>query len=447
MDYKEALNEYFKLKEAFNTEMVKLKNKILNNTALSKKEKRAEYLKLKPKCVNCKRPSRQGTIFTVSFHPESDKEDSYRIFKCMCGDLAEPCNLNIEIKIGKVESLEELIHQITDEIKINKNEIINNKNKLLFGLITTETAIEQFDNNKSYINDLSSIFESYLDKYNKIFENQENKLELDDTLLQSYNVINEIKSNISKMKDTNETKYAFDAANIYITTLQPLLNKIQHLKYNQNTVYYDDATDTCRLYQRKTSIEDAEFMTSIHDVLNYDVGFKVKKTKKTKNVVQSDSNSDSDSDSEPKVIIKKRPKKGGGFKGTNNEGPEWEDPQYTKVWSELPLNLKSELKLNIPWMNEFMDACINSNENGNGNNKCKLTTPPNINIPPKLMSNGLYDFGVSIYNIAFNKQPKTLQQTYLTFYKEDPVTKMKNYKMLEDVMNNLVEKEVGYNIE
>ncbi len=37
-------------------------------------------------------------------------------------------------------------------------ENINDKNKLLFGLITTESALENFDNNKTYISELTSIY-------------------------------------------------------------------------------------------------------------------------------------------------------------------------------------------------------------------------------------------------------------------------------------------------
>jgi ribosomal protein S14 len=64
-DVKEALNEYFKLKLKYETQIKENKKKIINNQALSNREKRSEYLKLKPKCINCKRPS--GTIFKTTF--------------------------------------------------------------------------------------------------------------------------------------------------------------------------------------------------------------------------------------------------------------------------------------------------------------------------------------------------------------------------------------------
>jgi len=158
---KDALNEYFRLKEKFENEMNVSKRKIMNNPTLSKREKRSEYLKLMPKCVNCRRPSKKGTIFSITFHPSDDKTDAYRTFKTICGNLVDPCNLNIEINLGVVEHLDKMIENIRKEISETKNVIINDKNKLLFGLITTETALENFDTNKSYITDLTSIYESY----------------------------------------------------------------------------------------------------------------------------------------------------------------------------------------------------------------------------------------------------------------------------------------------
>ena len=46
---KEALNEFFKLKSKYETQINANKKKIMNNTTLSKREKRSEFLKLKPK--------------------------------------------------------------------------------------------------------------------------------------------------------------------------------------------------------------------------------------------------------------------------------------------------------------------------------------------------------------------------------------------------------------
>jgi hypothetical protein len=89
-----------------------------------------------------------------------------------------------------------------------------------------------------------------------------------------------------------------------------------------------------------------------------------------------------------------------------------------------------------------MNKCVNKRESGQ---ECDLIIPPNLIIPPRKMENGQYDFGVSIYNKVFNLQDVNLQNTYLTLYNEDPKTKVKSYKMLENALNELVKKEVDFN--
>jgi len=172
---KDALNEYFKLKNKFEIDVNVYKKKIINNPTLSKREKRSEFLKLRPKCVNCKRPSKKGTIFSIVYNPDTDKSSAYRKLSASCGDLADPCNLDIEIHLGETEPVDKLMNNIREEIKEYKNKIIDEKNKLLFGLITTEKALENFDLNKGYINDLTSIYEMYLNEWNKIVENPDKK--------------------------------------------------------------------------------------------------------------------------------------------------------------------------------------------------------------------------------------------------------------------------------
>ena len=456
--FDDALNEYFKLKNTFENQLNTYKKKIINNPTLSNREKRSEYLKLMPKCVNCKRPSKRGTIFSHVYSPSDDKRESRRILQASCGNLADPCNLDIEIQLDKIEPIETVLNDIKNETKEYKNKIINDKNRLLFGIIDTESAIENFDRNKSYITDITSIYEMYLDIYNKVTDNPEKKIELDDALVQSYNLINEIKSCITKMKENDDTKYAEDAATIYSTTLKPLLDKIRALRYSENIVFYDDENNTCRLIQNKNSINQLNIAGDQNKVLKFNIGYEAKKTSKKKPatfIIESETDETSEQGEQKELTIKiQEPSKQKPTEeipldepiiGQGDDGIDWHLEEYKTLWSRLPAKLKTEFKLNIDWMKDFMYKCLNARKKeGLAYNGCRLPTPPNIIIPPKVMPNGQYDFGVSIYNSAFNKQPKSLQETYLTFYREDPQTKVKDYKMLEDAMNNLVEKEVDF---
>ena len=454
---KDALNEFFKLKNKFENDVNAFKKKIINNSTLSKKEKRTEFLRLKPKCVNCHRPSKKGTIFSIVYNPETEKMSAYRKITASCGDLVDPCNLDIEIHLGDTEPLDKLMHNIREEIKLHKNKIIDDKNKLLFGLITTEKALENFDFNKSYINDLTSIYEMYLSEWNKIVDNPDKQIELDDALAMSYENINKIKDCIKKMNANDDRQFAVDAANIYNKTLKPLLDKIRHLKYSENLVYQDEYDNKCKLIQRSYTDLDLGVSGYLNKVIKYNVGLQAKVAKKKKQalvIVDSDDDiNDRNGQKEMTINIQEAGKStlGGEIPmdepiiGQGNDGIDWHLEEYKNLWSKLPPKLKTEFKLNINWMKDFMYKCLNDKQKeGAQHNGCRLSAPPNLIIPPKQLSNGQYDFGVSIYNTAFNKLSSSLQQTYLTFYKENPETKERNYNMLISAMNDLVEKEVDF---
>ena len=437
IDIKEVLNEYFKLKNKFYNEIMVNKKKIMNNSTLSNKEKRSEFLKLKPKCVNCKRPSVKGTIFSIIYHESNDVNESYRTFKVMCGDIADPCNLNIEFELGSVTSIEEDLNELSEDIKYYKNNIINDKNKLLFGLITTETALNNFETNKDNISISTSLYEKYLDMWKNKIDNPEKKIELDDAILLSYDYIKQIKEFIKKMKQNNDSQYAVEAVNIYHNVLEPLLQKIRNLKYGENFVYQDD-NNYCKLIQNKYSISDINIDDKFNNKIKaFDVGIKSKKetkkeTKKKKTfIIESD-------ESLGEEEITKNPQNDFTI-GEGKDGIEWNNPQYKNLWSKLPENLKNEFKLNIDWMKDFMYKCVNKNE------PCSLTTPPNLIIPPMFNeTTKQYDFGVSIYNKSFNKLSQNSQNIYLKLYKVDSTTKAKDYRQLENAMNDLVEKELNF---
>jgi hypothetical protein len=288
-----AINEFYKLKNKYEIELFKRKKTILNNVTLSSKEKKTEFKKLKPKCINCKRPG--GTIFSVKFFPG---DDGYREFRAVCGIVSDPCNLNITVQTGKYNLLPVVLEEIEKEIQDNKKSIIDDKNRLLFGLMTTETALKNFEEIKDYISSLTALLETYLDEYNSITDNVEKKTELKESVTQSYFYIEEIKLSITKFDEEDNTQYVRDAVNIYLNRLMPLLNKISELKYKENTVYYNENENTYNLMQNQYTSQSLEFTYFNNKVLNYDVGLKAiipKKPVKKGLVIESSSNENSSS--------------------------------------------------------------------------------------------------------------------------------------------------------
>jgi len=269
----DALNEFFKLKYDFELELSNYKRNIIFNNSLSKKEKRSAFLKLMPKCINCKRPSKKGTIFSITFNETTEDFFSHRKFKCICGNLTDPCNLNIEIIIGDYEKVYDLMEEMKKEINNLKNEIIDDKNKLLFGLITTEMAIERFESNKTDMNNATLLYENYFNIYHNTIDNPKKNEELNNSMLLLYENISKIKECMKQMNETNNSQFAIDAANIYINVLQPLLVKIRTLKYSETGIYYNHLNSTYHLIQEKTKLSDLLIPSILDKVVHFELGF------------------------------------------------------------------------------------------------------------------------------------------------------------------------------
>lgn len=429
MDVKEATDEYFKLKNKYESQIMANKKKIMNNPTLSNREKRNEYNKLKPKCIHCKRPG--GTIFsTIS---QIEKDESFRELRAFCGITADPCNLNINIRLAKVEWMPDLLKIMEKEIKDYKNEIIDHKNKLLFGFINTEDALERFENVKEYISNYTSLYEQYLESYHKIVDNSEKKQKLDEAITNSYIEIQKIKDCIIKMNDTNNIQYAKDAINIYTTTLMPLLHTIRELKYNETMVWHDDHTNTCNLIQNKYSISNLSFTSSNDKVITYDVSYSIEPKKKIISEqipLELDKlNNDISLDGIPEPIY-----------GDNIDGIKWNIPEYDILWSNLPIALKTALITDHEWLKDFMYSCVSARGSGK---PCIFTQPKNLILPPEIDPDGRYNFGYGIYNEAFDFLPDQQKKIYLTFYNEKDG--IRNYNMLANAMNDLVSKMVNFN--
>jgi len=272
-DIKETLNEYFKLKVKYETQITANKKKIINNPTLSNREKRQEFLKLKHKCINCKRPG--GTKFQTTYFEETDNAESYREYSATCGIIAEPCNLNIKIQMGKVELLPNLLNTLQKEITDIKNHVIDDKNKLLFGYLTTEEALVQFDELKDDISFYTSYYDAYLENYNNLVDNNKKNAALDEAISNYYIQIEQIKNCMKKMNETNNTQYARDAVNIYNSLLYPLITKIRSFKYNENMVWRDDDTNSCHLIQNKYSIQNLSYSSFTDKVISYNVGLEI----------------------------------------------------------------------------------------------------------------------------------------------------------------------------
>ena len=420
ISFNEALNNYYQFKTLYETSYNKEKRDIINNKKLSWNEKRSNFQKLKQKCINCKRPV--GTIFSRKFNDNG--YSSFTTLSAVCGDRVKPCKLNINLKIDKVDSLENNIKELDDSIKEDKNQIIQKKNELLFGYITTEKAINTFDEYKKILNDTYELKNYFLEILMNRTDNEDKKKELKALVTEYYLIIQNIGQDVKDANTDNNIQLIEDTIrNNYVDLLMNkpgdpqhigILEKIRNLKYMYSGVEYDEDTNEFHLIQKKNTIESLEEPFN-SEVISYVFGvFESKgKTKKKKgNEIKSKTRKlrIEDSSSSKEITQESAATMSSKLPIIGEDGSiTWQDENYKKAWSRLSQKHKEFLARDPDWLQESMDEYA---KNIQERQIHKFVYPINVMFPPRKLPDGSFDFDNQFYNEVSNAN-KGLIMEYL----------------------------------
>jgi hypothetical protein len=434
------INQYYKLKTKYESEIMKNKKKIMNNQILSINEKRREFQKLVPKCINCKNPG--GTIFSIKYNDEKD----VRELKAICGSKINTCNLDIQISVGKYYLFPDILKEFEEEIYNLKQKVISDKNNILFGYISTEEALERFNQLKEQINDNVSLLQSYFEEYMKIVDNKENNEAVVKEIEFIYNFISSIKEAIKNFLETDNTQYVRDAVDIYINSLHPSAEKLLKLKYKENMVWYDPDNNIYRLIQNKYTIRDIEFDTSEEKNIIFEYGTN-KKRNGRKNDKIDIKNKTNITNKKNTIIIESSSesintntnKENNLFEKKNDGTIQWNNSEYQIIWNKMNIKLKEALLEDEEWLQDFMTNCVNLRKE---KKPCEFKGPNNLILPPQLLDDNKYDFGNETYNNIFNRLDKSYQKNILSLHSSK--NEEKDYSMMEDTLNTIVAKELQF---
>jgi len=259
------INEYYKLKKNYDEFNNKAKREIMNNLSLSAREKKNKFKKLVPKCILCKQPG--GTKFSCKY----DEQLKARVLSARCGNVSTPCNLKIKINAGKFTSYPDHITKVERSMNRLKFAIINEKNKLLFGYKTTDDTLSEFESIKEFITTNTMELEIVIREYYNIIDNPETNERLTHLIEQSFDKINSIKTSIKSFNEDDNKQFMYDAVEIYVKELSPMLKDIMELKYKNNMVWFDQDDRVYHLMQEKVGIRDIEFDTIMPEVIDFNV--------------------------------------------------------------------------------------------------------------------------------------------------------------------------------
>lgn len=283
--YYDAITSYYNYKQQYEQSKEEIKRKISKNESLSNSEKRKEYLKKRPKCINCSRAV--GTIFKVDFVKPAKTELFRRTLIAKCGDKVDPCNLDIQITLPYITVFEEEIDNLKDSINQYKLAIIRAKNDVMFGYLKDdepnqpfsvtfepqkreERAVEIFRVLMSRLTDETKLLEmilaekeSVVDGYlkNKDLITFESELESDiknfDRLIEEYSV-------------TKNEQFLKESALIYKDNILKKTKQIMDTKYSYCEVEYDENDNVFKLVQKAFPLNDNQYIggEEVYQIVN-----------------------------------------------------------------------------------------------------------------------------------------------------------------------------------
>ena len=218
-EYLEKMNEYYRLKNIYESSYKDKKNSILKNPSLNIKQKKNAINKIKRNCISCKTSG--GTIF--------QSKDNY--LYAICGNKSSKCKLNIKINRGLFVKLSELINVYQEGVDENKVKIIRSKLDLLFNFKTETQIITLFNEIKNDLNnDLEALLE-FKTSFIQITENIDNKPLIQSKTTIMYEKINLIKETMKQFNETGEITFIKDILQVYSSELLPIIDSIVKLKY------------------------------------------------------------------------------------------------------------------------------------------------------------------------------------------------------------------------
>lgn len=242
--FQKLFNEYYRFKEQYLNTIRNSQRKIREKN-ISEQEKLRQIKELKPKCVNCKRPV--GSSFS----------ENSRTLKVVCGDAVKPCDLNIELYIGKKENVNDIINDIETTIDELKEKIIKLKLDLVYSYKSEEQISTEFTElKKKYIN-LQKLLDSLVEKKKRIFNTDEKKIvsmELKKQLEKTVSIINQ---KIETYNATKELKNIEEVVVIFNDNILDIINNISQNKFEKQYIQIINNNDNTmfRLIQDEVSSE------------------------------------------------------------------------------------------------------------------------------------------------------------------------------------------------
>lgn len=271
----DAINEFYRLKEKYENGYYEKYIKPIIKTNKSKREKRVEFSRLpKNECINCKR--NVGTIFSIN----SDLKKLMKHFRAKCGDIGNPCPLDIQIDYSFRVNMDTEIKNGLSNIEDIKLDIIKEKNNAIF---FNKNVVDIFNDLTEDLK-LETENTGIVIETNIIRNDNPEKKSLTRQTIDDFGkeCIIPFKEMVKEFDETGNELILNNAVKFYINEMIPKLKEIKALKYDVNMVEFDEITNIYKLIQLPNSLENKEYIYSSDKLIKFVRGVKKEKKKTRK---------------------------------------------------------------------------------------------------------------------------------------------------------------------
>lgn len=244
--YIEALDEYFRIKNKYEKDLLSAKRKVFNKAPTKKMAKYALGTVRIP-CVKCKR--KVGTLFQL-------KDNKYT---ALCGDSENPCTLNIQLFRGDISHYEQWLASFKESSHATKEAIIRQKLDSIFSYISDEESVRLFKKELDEYTTESSIYKEMVHFHNNIFNNETQKMIIEKKNGELFRLLEDNHKLLQEFQTTNNSEFLKSAVDLQVNQILPEVRNLRMMKHEIMEVNHNEDSGEYNLFQYPTILSKIDY--------------------------------------------------------------------------------------------------------------------------------------------------------------------------------------------
>ena len=247
-----VFSKYFRLKKQYEKSIQQGRAAIMNNTKLTDEQKTKQLQEYKPPCIKCKHAS--GSVFS----------ENGRNFKVICGNTQQPCDLRIEMIIGKKQHIDDILTVAEDAVSEIKEKIIKLKLDVTYNYKTEQEVQIEFNQLKEEYNKFQLVLEQIINMKASFIDSKQRKEQIIELNNKMDGIIANFSNTANLYDELRDSSKITEIIQEYQDVLVPILNEIKQIKYRDEHVYKK------KLYTDTETKESVWSYNLVQDTENWD---------------------------------------------------------------------------------------------------------------------------------------------------------------------------------